>query len=115
MMLAEANFTPIVVRVPMDHMQALWLRFGTVRYDFQVSWFFSSLCARFVPVRFSRRRYGTVHPSIGGCTRTTPVPPDPYRLARARLRATAEDTATAGFGGAGYTIDAGPVTAGARQ
>jgi hypothetical protein len=73
MMLAEANFTPIVVRVPMDHMQALWLRFGTVRYGFLVSLFFNALRGRFVPVRFSRHRYGTVHPSIGGCTRTTPV------------------------------------------
>jgi hypothetical protein len=114
-MLAEANFTPIVVRVPADHMQALWLHFGTVRYGFLVSLFFNALRGRFVPERFSRRRYGTVHPSIGGCTRTTPVPPDPYRLAGARRRATAEDTATAGPGGAGYTIGAGPVTAGARQ
>jgi hypothetical protein len=114
-MLAEANFPPIVVRVPMDHMRALWLRFGPFRSGFPRSWFFNALRARFVPVRFSRRRYGTVHPSIGGCTRTTPVPPDPYRLARARLRATPEDTATAGPGGAGYTIGAESVTAGARQ
>ena len=98
----------------MDYMRTLWLRFGTVRYGFVVSWFFKTLRGRFVPVRFSRRRYGTVHPSTGGCTRTTPVPPDPYRIARARLRATAEDTATAGLGGAGYTICAGPVPAGAR-
>jgi hypothetical protein len=111
-MLAKANFTPIVVRVPADHMQALWLRFGTVRYGFRLSLFFNCLCPRFVPVRLSRRRYGTVHPSIGGCTRTTPLPADPYRLVRARLRATAEDTATAG---AGYMICAGPVPAGARQ
>jgi hypothetical protein len=113
-MLAEANFTPIVVRVPMDHTRALWLRFGTVRYGFPVSLFFNSLRARFVPVRFPRRRYGTVHPSIGGCTRTTPVPADPYRLVRARLRATAEDTAMAGSGGAGYTTGAEPAAAGAR-
>ena len=109
-MLAGANFTPSVVRVPMDHMQALWLRFGTVRYDFPLSLFFNGLCPRFVPVRFSRRRYGMVHPSIGGCTRTTPVPPDPNRLARAK----AEDTVTAGPGGAGYTIGVEPATAGAR-
>ena len=114
MMLAEANFTLIVVRVPMDHMQALWLRFGTVRYGFRVSWSFNSLRGRFVPVRFSRRRYGTVHPSIGGCTRTTPLPPDPYRLVGARLQATAEDMATSGPGGAGHTIGAQPGTAGAR-
>jgi hypothetical protein len=114
-MLAKANFTPNVVRVPMDHIHELWLRFGTVRYGFLVSLFFNALRGRFVPVRFSRRRYGTVHPSIGGCTRTTPIPADPYRLARGRLRATAEDTATAGPGGAGYTIGAQPVTAGARQ
>jgi hypothetical protein len=95
-MLAEANFTPIVVRVPMDHMQALWLRFGTVRYGFLVSLFFNVLRARFVPVRFPRRRYGTVHPSIGGCTRTTPVPPDPYRGARAERQAPAENHAAAG-------------------
>ena len=94
-MLADVNFTPIAVRVPMNHMQALWLRFGTVRYGFLVSLFFNALGGRFVPVRFGRRRYGTVHRSIGGCTRTTPLPPDPYRLARARLRGTAEDTATA--------------------
>ena len=94
MMLAEANFTPIVVRVPMDHMQALWLRFGTVRYDFPRSCFFNSLRGRFVPVRFPRRRYGTVHPSIGGCTRTTPVPPDPYRRSRTTIQAAADDTAT---------------------
>jgi hypothetical protein len=99
----------------MDHMRALWLRFGTVRYGFRVSFLFSDLSARFVPVRFCRRRYGTVHPSIRGCTRTTPVPPDPYRLARARVRATAEDTATADLGGAGYTIGGEPVTVGARQ
>ena len=114
-MLAGANFTPIFCEVPMDHMQALWLRSGTVRYGFPVSPFFKGLCPRFVPVRFSRRRYGTVHPSIRGCTRTTPLPPDPYRLARARLRGTAEDTATAGPGGAGYTISAEPLTAGAPQ
>ena len=115
MMLAEANFTPIVVRVPMDHMQALWLHFGTVRYGFPRACFFNSLRGRFVPVRFPRRRYGTVHPSIGGCTRTTPVPADPYRLVRARLWATAEDTATGGPGGTGYALSAEPVTAGARQ
>ena len=115
MMLADANFTPIVVRVPMDHMQALWLRFSTLRYGFPVSLFFNALRARFVPVRFSRRRYGTVHPSIRGCTRTTPLPPAPYRLARARLRPTAENTATAGPGGAGYTTGAEPAIAGARQ
>ena len=114
MMLAESNFTPILVRVPMDHIQALWLRFGTVRYGFPVSSFFNGLRAQFVPVRFSRRPYGTVHPSIGGCTRTTPLPPDRYRLVRARLQATAEDMATAGPGGAGHTIGAQPVTAGAR-
>jgi hypothetical protein len=113
-MLADANFTPIVVRVPMDHMQALWLRFGTVRYGFLVSLFFNILHSWFVPVRFSRRRYGTVHPSIGGCTRTTRASPDPYRLARARLPATAENTSTAGPGGAGCTVGAEPVTAGAR-
>ena len=115
MMLAEANFTPIVVRVPMDHIYALWLRFGTVRYGFLVSLFFNALRGRFVPVRFPRRRYGTVHPSIGGCTRTTHLPLDPYRLARGRLQATAENTATAGPGGAGYTISADPAIAGARQ
>jgi hypothetical protein len=90
-MLAEANFTPIVVRVPMDHMQALWLRFGTVRYGFLVSLFFNALRARFVPVRFCRRRYGTVHPSTGGCTRTTPFTPDPYRRARTRVQETAQE------------------------
>ena len=108
-MLAEANSTPIVVRVPMDHMQALWLRFGTVRYDFRVLFLFSDLSARFVPVRFCRRRYGTVHPSIGGCTRTTPVPPDPYRRSRTTIQATAEDTATSRRMPAPTT---GPVAAG---
>jgi hypothetical protein len=57
-MLAEANFTPIFVRLPMDHMRALWLRFGTVRYGFRVSFLFSDLSAQFVPVGFCRRRYG---------------------------------------------------------
>jgi hypothetical protein len=108
-MLAEANFTPIVVRVPMDHMQALWLRFGTVRYGFSVSFLFNALRARFVPVRFCRRRYGTVHPSIGGCTRTTPVPPDAYRRSRTTIQATAEGTATARRKPAPAT---GPIAAG---
>ena len=108
-MLAEANSTPIVVRVPMDHMQALWLRFGTVRYGFRVPFLFHDLSARFVPVRFSRRRYGTVHPSIGGCTRTTPVPPDPYRRSRTTVQATPEDAATARRMPAPAT---GPVAAG---
>jgi hypothetical protein len=112
---ARENFTPFVVRVPMNHARALWLHFGTVRYAFPLSRFFNSLRARFVPVRSPLRRYGTVHPSIRGCTRTTPVPTDPYRLVRARLRATTDDTATAGPGGAGYTIGTEPVTAGARQ
>jgi hypothetical protein len=114
MAVARGNFTPIVVRVLMNHVLALWLHFGTVRYAFPLSRFFNSLRARFVPVRFRRRRYGTVHPSIGGCTRTTPLTPDPYRRARARLPATAENTSTAGPGGAGCTIGAEPVTAGAR-
>jgi hypothetical protein len=78
----------------MNHVMVLWLRFGTVWYGFRVSLFFSDLRARFVPVRFSRRRYGTVHPSIGGCTRTTPVPPDPYRRSRTTIQAAADDTAT---------------------
>ena len=73
----NANFTPIVVRVPMNHVSALWFHFGTVRYGFLVSWFFNSLRARYVPVRFCRHRYGTVHPSIRGCTRTTPAPSGP--------------------------------------
>jgi hypothetical protein len=80
---AGKNFTPFVVMVPMNHVQILWLRFGTVRYGFLVSWFFNWLGGRYVPVRFCRLRYGTVHPSIRGCTRTTPVSPDPYRGARA--------------------------------
>jgi hypothetical protein len=83
---ARGNFTPLVVRVPVNHVRALWLHFGTVRYAFPLSRFFNSLRVRFVPVRFRRRRYGTVHPSIGGCTRTTPVPPDPYRGERADTR-----------------------------
>jgi hypothetical protein len=82
---SEADFTPIVVRVPMDHMQALWFHCGTVRYAFRRFRFFKSLRARFVPVRFRRPRYGTVHPSIGGCTRTTPVPPGPYRRPQRRF------------------------------
>ena len=76
---ARDNFTPFVVRVPMNHARVLWLHFGTVRYAFPLSRFFNSLRARFVPVRFRRRRYGTVHPFIIGCTRTTRVPPHPYR------------------------------------
>jgi hypothetical protein len=91
MMLADANFTPIVVRVLANHAQALWFHFGTVRYDFRRFRFFNSLRARFVPVRFCRRRYGTVHPSTGGCTRTTPFTPDPYRRARTRVQETAQE------------------------
>jgi hypothetical protein len=109
---SEALFTPILVRVPADHVRMLWLRFGTVRYAFPKSQFFNSLRARFVPVRFPRRRYGTVHPSIGGCTRTTPVPPDPYRRTRAErqpptanivtaTRVAASVTGPAGLGQAG--------------
>ena len=45
------------------------VRSGTL---FRLSRFFNSLRGRFVPVRFPRRRYGTVHPSIGGCTRPRP-------------------------------------------
>ena len=106
-MRAEAHFTPIVVRALVNHAQVLWLRFGTVRYGFPRSWFFNSLRGRFVPVRFPRRRYGTVHPSIGGCTRTAPVPPDPYRGAWAGRPATAENTATAGRVAAPATGPAG--------
>jgi hypothetical protein len=76
---AEAYFTLLLVRVPGANSRVLWLRIGTVRSGFLVSWFFNRLRDRFVPARFRRRRYGTVHPSIRGCTRTTPVPPDPYR------------------------------------
>ena len=92
----NANFTPIVVRVPMNHVRALWFHSGTVRYGFPVSWFFNALRARYVPVRFCRHRYGTVHPSIRGCTRTTPVPPEAYRRARTGVQATAESAGTAG-------------------
>ena len=95
-MLTEADFTLIFVRVPAHHMRALWLRSSTVRYSFLRSRFFNSLPGRFVPVRFPRRRYGTVHPSIGGCTRTTPVPPDPYRGARAERQTPQRITAAAG-------------------
>jgi hypothetical protein len=95
MMPSEALFTPILVRVPTDHERRLWLRFGTVRYAFPLSRFFNSLRARFVPVRFRRRRYGTVHPSIRGCTRTTPVPLHPYRGARAERQPPAENMVTA--------------------
>ena len=91
----------------MDHMQALWLRFGTVRYAFPLSRFFNSLRARFVPVRFRGRRYGTVHPSIGGCTRTTPVPPDPYRGARAERQPPTANTVTASRVAASATGPAG--------
>jgi hypothetical protein len=112
MMLVEANFTPIVVRVPMDHIHALWLRFGTVRYGFPRSCFFNSLRARFVPVRFSRRRYGTVHPSRGGCTRTTPIPADPYRRTGTGVQATTESTATVGRVAAPTPL---PVAAGAGR
>jgi hypothetical protein len=83
-MLAAANFTLILPRVPAGNPSGLWLHLGTVRYGFLGSWFFNGLRDRFVPVRFRRRRYGTVHPSIRGCTRTTPVPPDPHRRARPR-------------------------------
>ena len=86
MMPSEALFTPIFVKVLANNVQMLWLRFGTVRYGFLLSWFFNALRARFVPVRFRGRRYGTVHPSIGGCTRTTPVPPGLYRRLRRRFR-----------------------------
>ena len=115
-MLTEADFTPIFVRVPAHHMRALWLRFGTVRYSFPRSRFFNSLPGRFVPVQFPRRRYGTVHPSIGGCTRTTPMPPDPTgapgRGSPRRLKTLRDGSSR---GGAGYTIGAGSVVAGARQ
>ena len=93
----------------MNHVRTLWLHFGTVRYGFLVPWFFNRLHARYVPVRFCRRRYGTVHPSIRGCTRTTPVPPDPYRRSRTMIQATAEDAATARRMPAPAT---GPVAAG---
>jgi hypothetical protein len=86
----EAHFTQIFVSVPRDHMQPLWLHVGTVRYGFAWSWFFKGLRPQFVPVRFPRRRYGTVHPSIKGCTRTTPASPDRYRRAQPRLRPLAE-------------------------
>jgi Domain of unknown function (DUF6378) len=69
MMRAGAHFTPICVRVLTNHVRMLWLRFGTVRYGFPRSRFFNSLPGRFVPVQFPRRRYGTVNPSIRGCTR----------------------------------------------
>jgi hypothetical protein len=92
---AKANSTPIVVRVPMNHVGMLWFHSGTVRYGFPVAWFFNELRARYVPVRFWRHRYGTVHPSIRGCTRTTPVPADPYRRSRTGLQAPVRSTATA--------------------
>jgi hypothetical protein len=75
-MLAAANFTLILPRVPAGNPSGLWLHLGTVRYGVLGSWFFNGLRDRFVPVRFRRHRYGTVHPSIRGCTRTTPTPPD---------------------------------------
>jgi hypothetical protein len=113
---ARDNFTPFVVRVPMNDVRALWLHFGTVRYGFPVSWFLNNLRARFVPVRFRRRRYGTVHPSIGGCTRTTPVPPNPYRGARAGPLTPIENQGCSwSRGSTGYTIGAGPAVAGACQ
>jgi hypothetical protein len=116
MMPSEALFTRILVRLPADHMRTLWLRFGTVRYGFQWSLFFNGLCGRFVPVRFPRRRYGTVHPSIGGCTRTTPVPPNPYRGARAGPLTPIENQGCSwSRGSTGYTIGAGPAVAGACQ
>jgi hypothetical protein len=98
---ARHNFTPFVVRVPMNHVRTLWLHFGTIRYAFPLSRFFNSLHARFVPVRFRRRRYGTVHPSIRGCTRTTPVPPDPYRRTRPRVQSRSGANHTIGIEPAG--------------
>ena len=111
----EAHFTHILVRVPAGNPRALWLRIGTVRYGFLVSWFFNTLRDRFVPVRFRRRRYGTVHPSIRGCTRTTPVPPDPYRGARAERPVTAESPAMAGRVAMPAPRLASPVRSGAHR
>ena len=114
-MLAGANFTPIFCEgTNGPHAGAVvTLRHGPVRFSGIAV--FQRLMS---PVRTGTVfpapvRYGT--PLIRGCTRTTPLPPDPYRLARARLRGTAEDTATAGPGGAGYTIIAEPLTASAPQ
>ena len=116
MMPSEALFTPIFVRVLANHVQVLWLRFGTARYGFRKSGLFNSLRRQFVPVRFRQPRYGTVHPSIGGCTRTTPMPPDPTgapgRGSPRRLKTLRDGSSR---GGAGYTIGAGSVVAGARQ
>lgn len=111
-MACKAHFTPFVVRVPMNHVDVLWFHFGTVRYGFRVLWLFNELRARYVPVRFCRHRYGTVHPSIRGCTRTTPVLQTrtgaPGRGSRRRLGS----TATAGRVAAPAP---GPVAAGARR
>jgi hypothetical protein len=95
-MRAEVHFTPIVVSILVNHVQMLWLHFGTVRYGFWCSLLFNGLGARFVPVRFSRHRYGTLHPSIRGCTRTTHASPDPYRHPLTRIQTVTEDTATVG-------------------
>ena len=114
-MLAGANFTPIFCEgTNGPHAGAVvTLRYGPVRFSGIAV--FQRLMSPVrtgtvfpAPVRYGTPLYKRVYPYHA-------PPPDPYRLARARLRGTAEDTATAGPGGAGYTTGAEPAIAGARQ